>query len=217
QENAVLSQLDGLNTALNNAVEEEVKAKAYLDTLETSLKAGEQFVPDSERAEVTALATELGELRSDLGELRARYTDDYIRKDPRLREIPQRIVELEAALGMAYAEGTKAEMDNARRAWDTALQSVAELQQRLQDHKASVADFNTIYATHESLVEDLARLEELNRETLARQVQIEVRRTEKYPQMSVVEWPLSTAERIGPPYAMLLGGSFVASILLGVF
>ncbi len=217
QENAVLSQLDGLNKALNNAVEEEVKAKAYLDALSQSLASGEQVVPSTERAAVAAMAKELESLRSRLRDLRTRYTDDYIRKDPRLREIPQQIEELEADLARAYAQGTTAELDSARRAWETARSSVTELESRLRDHKASVANFNTIYAKHQALAEDLARLEELNRETQARQVQIEVRQTERYPQLAVIDWPLPQAARIGPAYGLLLGASALAAMLLGIF
>lgn len=217
QENEVLARLDGLNTALNNAVEEEVKAKAYLDTLRDTLDAGRQVVPANERSEVAAMAQELAQLRTRLAELRSRYTDDYIAKDPRLREIPQQIAELEEKLGAAYAAGSRAELDNAERAYRAARESVSDLEQRLEAHKASVASFNTIYATHEALVEDLARLEELNRETQARLVQIEVRQVEKYPQISVIDWPAPQAPRVGPPYLLLLGGTLLASLAAGIF
>ncbi|MFK8042744.1 GumC family protein [Congregibacter sp.] len=217
QENAVLAQLDGLNTALNNAVEEEVRTKSYLDTLQTSLAAGEQVVPQSDRSDVAAMAQQLAELRSRLGELRARYTDDYIRKDPRLREIPEQVEQLESELAEAYALGTKAELNNAERDYAAARESVANLKNRLQDHRQAVADFNTIYAKHQALVEDLARLEELNRETQARQVQIEVRQVDKYPQVSVIDWPSPDALRIGPPYLMLLGGTILAALGVGIF
>lgn len=217
QENAVLSQLDGLNKTLNNAVEEEFKAKAYLDTLRTSLSAGEQVVPQSERGDVTAMSNQLAELKGRLSELRARYTDDYIRKDPRLREIPEQVDALEAELREAYLEGSTAELANAERAYRTAQETVSSVKQRLQEHKASVAAFNTIYAKHEALVEDLARLEELNRETQARQVQIQVRQVEKYPQVSVIDWPAPEAVRIGPAYLLLLGFTALAALVSGVF
>lgn len=217
QENAVLAQLDGLNTSLNNAVEEEVRSKSYLGTLRASLSAGEQVVPQSERSDVAAMSQQLAELKSRLGELRARYTDDYIRKDPRLREIPEQVEKLELELGQAYARGTQAELNNAEREYAAARESVANLNRRLDEHKKAVADFNTIYATHQALAEDLARLEELNRETQARQVQIQVRQVDKYPQVSVIDWPAPEAPRIGPPYLMLLGGTLLAAIGAGIF
>ena len=217
QENAVLSQLEGLNTSLNNAVEEEVSTKAYVNTLKAAVEAGEQFVPENERAAVASLSAERNTLIARLEDLLARYTEDYINRDPELRDIPQRIRELEAALTVAYDEGTEAELENARRDWERARQAVADIERRQEEHRSAVTAFNTIYAEHEALVEDLARLEELNRETLARQVQIEVRQTDKYPQMSVIEWPLPEAERIGPAYLFLIGGSAGAAIILGIF
>ncbi|MFT4767560.1 MAG: succinoglycan biosynthesis transport protein ExoP [Glaciecola sp.] len=217
QENAVLAQLDGLNTSLNNAVEDEVRSKSYLDTLRSSLSAGEQVVPQSERRDVAAMSQQLSELKSRLGELRARYTEDYIRKDPRLREIPEQVEKLEAELGQAYARGTQAELNNSERNYAAARESVANLTNRLDEHKQAVADFNTIYATHQALAEDLARLEELNRETQARQVQIQVRQVNKYPQVSVIDWPAPEAPRIGPPYLMLLGGTLLAAMGAGIF
>jgi succinoglycan biosynthesis transport protein ExoP len=217
QENEVLARLDGLNKALNNAIEQEVNSKAYLDTLRASLKEGGQVVPDSQRSDVSAMAERLAELRAQLAELRARYTDEYITKDARLREIPEQISELESTLSLAYEDGSRTELANAERAYRAARESVADLEARLSEHKQAVADFNTIYATHEALVADLARLEELNRETQARLVQIEVRQVEKYPQVSVVEWPQATAQRIGPPYLKLLGATAVFSLLLSIF
>jgi uncharacterized protein involved in exopolysaccharide biosynthesis len=217
QENAVLAELEGLNDALNRAVEEEVRAKAYLDTLKATLAAGEQVVPEDERSDVAAMAQSLAALRVQLQELRARYTEDYIRKAPQLREIPEQIAQLEADLGEAYSEGSQAELANAERALRAARQSVAELRTRLQQQKSAVAEFNTLYARHEALVQDLERLEELNREAQARQVQISVSQVESFPQISVVDWPAGEAERIGPPYALLLGGSALAALVAGIF
>ena len=217
QQNEVMARLDGLNESLNNAIEEEVRTRSYLNSLRSSLESGGRLVPDAERGEVTAMAQELATLRTRLAELRARYTDDYIEKDPRLRQIPEQVAELEAALAEAYDEGTQAELRNAERAYASARSAVADLRQRLADHKAAVATFNTVYARHQALEEDLARLEELNREAQARLVQIEVRDVERYPQLSVIDWPAPEAERIGPPYLLLLGGTLGVSLAVGIF
>jgi succinoglycan biosynthesis transport protein ExoP len=217
QQNEVMARLDGLNESLNTAIEEEVRARSNLSSLRSSLESGGRLVPDAERGEVTAMAQELATLRTRLAELRARYTDDYIAKDPRLRQIPEQVAELEAELAEAYDEGAQAELRNAERAYASARSSVADLRQRLADHKAAVATFNTVYARHEALEEDLARLEELNREAQARLVQIEVRDVERYPQLSVIDWPAPQAARIGPPYLLLLGGTLGASLLVGIF
>jgi len=217
EQNEAMARLDGLNASLNQAIDEEVRAQSYLDTLRNSLAAGSRPVPEKERGEVTALSQELARLRTRLAELRARYTDDYIRKDPRLRQIPEQVAELEAELAEAYAAGAQEELRNAERAYDSARSAVADLRQRLADHKAAVASFNTVYARHEALAADLARLEELNREAQARLVQIEVREVDRYPQLSVIDWPAPEAARIGPPYLLLLGGTLGTSLLVGIF
>lgn len=217
QENAVLAQLEGLNTALNTAVEEEVKAQAYLSTLRESLARGEQVVPEGERSTVAEMSRELNEVQARLKELRLQYTDDYIRKDPRLRELPGRERELTEALDAAYKTGGSAELARAEREFAAARSTVTDLEQRLENHKAKVTNFSTVYATHEALKQDLERLEELKRETEARLVQIEVKQVEKYPQVAVIDPPAPAALRIGPPYGLLFGVTAGSALFAGIF
>jgi len=216
QENEVLARLDGLNSALNTAIEEEVKTRAYLDTLREILRRGQSVVPQSERRDLETLETELRELQVQMLEMTKRYTMEYINKQPNLRDIPARIEELEGQLAMALAQGRDTELAAAQQAHAAALQTVGDLQQKLDDQKQQVAQFNTIYATHQALVEDLARLEEVNREAQARLVQVEVRQVDKYPQVSVIDRSGEESERIGPDYLVLLGGTLAAALGLGV-
>jgi succinoglycan biosynthesis transport protein ExoP len=120
-------------------------------------------------------------------------------------------------LAGAYSQGRVVELAAAEQAHAAARQTVLDLQQKLDDHKAGVVKFNRIYATHQALADDLAGLEELNREAQARQVQVEVRQVEKYPQVSVIERPGPKAERIGPDYLVLIGGTVAVALGLGVF
>ena len=217
QENEVLARLDGLNKALNNAIEAEAKTGAYLGTLREATTRGAPLVPQGDRQGVEAMARELDELQAEMVELTKRYTPDYIEKQPRLRAVPERIEELKSQLAQALSQGREAELANATQAHRAAEQTVADLQRQLDEHKLRVAQFNSIYATHQALVEDLAGLEQLNRDTQARQVQVEVRQVEKYPQVSVIDRPAPDSERIGPNYLLLLGGTLGAALGLGVF
>ena len=58
---------------------------------------------------------------------------------------------------------------------------MADLQSQPDHTNAGVARFNSIYATHQALVEDLAELEQLNRDTQARLVKVDVRRSRNIP------------------------------------
>jgi polysaccharide biosynthesis transport protein len=216
QENEVLARLDGLNKALNVAIAEEVKAKAYLDALGEALAKGGPVVPQSERGRVQAMQAELRRLRGQLSELTQRYTMDYINKEPRYRDIPKRIEELETQLAQVLSKGRKVEVANAVQAHAATEKAVQDLQQKLDQHKQSVSQFNTMYQTHQALANDLARLEQLNRETQARLVQVEVRRVEKYPQVSVIDRPAVASVRVGPNYLMLLGAGLAVSLGLGI-
>mgnify|MGYP006273194629 CR=1 FL=1 len=216
-ENAVLARLQGLNESLNAALDEQVRAQAALDTLRASLAAGEQVVPEGERGEVAAMAEELGRLRARLAELQARYTREYIRKDPRLRDIPEQIESLQSAIGRAYSEGSSVALEQAQRARDAADATVNELRRRLAEHREEVAAFNSTYATHAAMVEDLARLEELHREALGRLAQVEARRVDRFPQMSVIDPPPPVALRTGPDYLLFLGGTCLAALFAGIF
>lgn len=216
QENEVMNRLKGLNQALNTAVEEEVKARANLETLRQALRRGEKVVPKNDSRSVAALEAELQALRARMLELTRRYTMDYINKQAQYRAIPERIRELERELNTAYSQGGQVELSAAEQSWAAARQTVRDLQQKLDDHKAGVVRFNRIYATHQALSDDLARLEELYREAQARLVQVEVRQVEKYPQVSIIEPPGPQAMRIGPNYLLLIGGTLLAALALGV-
>lgn len=216
QENEVLARLDGLNKALNNAIEEEAKTRAYLDTLRLAIARGAQVVPKGDRRVVEELDKELRELQGQMLELSKRYTPEYIEKQPRWRAIPVRIEELQAELARVVGQGRDAELASAIHAHEAASQTVSDLQRKLDQHKQDVARFSSIYSTHQALVEDLARLEEVNRETQTRLVRVEVRQVEKYPQVSVIDRPQSESERIGPDYLLWLGGTLSAALGLGI-
>ena len=215
EENEVLARLDGLNKALNTAIEEEVKAKVYLETLRESMKNGQMIIPQSDVRNVQSLQTELEQLRAEMLEMTKRYTMEYIQKQPAMRAIPERIAELEKELASRLSEGQAVELATAEQAYAVATRGLQELQQKLDEHKQKVSEFNRIYATHEALVEDLAGLEELNREGQARLVQVQVRQVDKYPQVSVIERP-GRAVRIGPDYLLLLGGTLLAALGCGI-
>lgn len=217
QENDVLARLDGLNKALNNAIEEEAKTRANLDTLRQAIARGELVVPSDQQRDVSLLEKELRDLEGQMAELSKRYTPGYIAKQPQLRGIPDRIMELQAELGQIASEGRETELATATQAHAAARQTVTDLQLQLDEHKQEVARFSSIYATHQALAEDLSGLEQLNRDTQARLVKVEVHQVEKYPQVSVVDRPGPDSERIGPDYLLLVGASFGVALALGVF
>jgi succinoglycan biosynthesis transport protein ExoP len=214
-QNAVFSRLDGLNASLNNAVEKEVAAQARLEALKNSLGAGGQVVPQSEQREVAAMANRLAELRARLAELQARYTQAYIDKDPKLREIPEQVAELESELESAYRSGAMVALSEAERDYAAAQAAVEDLKQRLADQQAEVASFNAIYSEHEALQDDLKSLEALSREAQTRLARINARSIERYPQVTVIDMP-GLATRVSPDYGLIAGATAIAALLVSI-
>ncbi|NND68005.1 MAG: hypothetical protein HKN19_10490 [Halioglobus sp.] len=216
QENEELSRLDGLNKALNKAVDNEIQTQAFLETLRKAIEDGKDVIPTSERAEIAAMKRELASLESRIKNLQKTYTLDFIARNPKWRDIPIRKAELERELGAALADGRREALAQSEQAMEAAKQAVIDLQERLAAQQEKAAHFTTVYATHEALVEDLAELEALNRETQSRLVQVQVNQVEKYPQVQVIDRPGAEAERVGPDYRLWLGGTLGAALGLGV-
>tara|TARA_R110002072_G_scaffold19095_7_gene70987 strand:- start:1698 stop:3152 length:1455 start_codon:yes stop_codon:yes gene_type:complete len=215
-DNAVMARLQGLNEALNTATENAVKAGAQLHSLENAIAKGRKVVPVSERDSVADMETELRQLKSQLKNLTKNYTMEYVRKQPRFRDIPTRIEELEAELASVYQEGQALQLAMARRDYEAAQQTVEELQAQLDAQSREAAEFTTIYATHDALEEDLARLEELNRSAQSRLVEVQVNPLDRYPQVAVIDRPAAEAIRIGPDYRLWLGGTALGALLLAI-
>ncbi len=180
-------------------------------TFSTIFATYEALVTDLERLE-----TELQTLQAQMLELQNRYTDQYINKQPAMRSTLERIEVLKQEISSRLNEGQQVELAAAQQAYTAASRTVTELERQLEEHKQEVAAFSTIFSTHEALVTDLEGLEELNRETQARLVQIEISRVEKYPQVAVISRPESTAERIGPDYLLILGVVLGGALGMGV-
>ncbi|MAT91909.1 MAG: hypothetical protein CME59_04860 [Halioglobus sp.] len=216
QENEVVARLEGLNTARNKALENEVTARAYLQTLERAIAGGKKVVPVSERDGVAAMERELSQLKQTLANLSKNYTMEYIRRQPRFRDIPDRIAQLEGDLAEVYDQGQAIELAAAQQRYAAARQAAQELQAQLDAHEQEAARFTSIYARHQALVEDLARLEELNRQTQSRLVEVQVNAADRYPQVSVIDRPGAHSTRLGPDYRLWLGGTLAAALLLAV-
>ncbi len=216
QQNEELAKLNGLNAAVNIAVRTEVKAKAELESLREAIAEGDTVVAPSSRKSVEAMEIELRTLKTQLVKLNKTYTSNYVRNQPRTREIPERIAELESMLAAERSQGQDRMVAKAEKAHAAALRAVEEFQQKLAEQEQEATRFTTIYNKHQALAKDLTELEELHRETQSRLVQVQVNQVEKYPQVSVIDRPGLVSERIGPDYPLWLGGSLAAALGTGV-
>jgi hypothetical protein len=158
------------------------------------------------------------QLREQLAELDRRYTREFLSLSPELKVIPEQLAELENKISRQHSLGRNIVVTMAEQEYAAAQQTTAVLRQELEGHKQKATEFTAKFAEHEALVEDLARLEELYRLAEERQVQIEVKNREKYPQVMVVDWAFMPTKPIWPHYmrdaGFVLAGSLLIALLM---
>ncbi len=208
EENEVLARLQGLNQSLNNANEEVVKAKAKLDAVNTAIAAGQAVVPEQEQRSLSSLERRYQELKEKLAEFDKRYTRQYLALQPALKSLPDQIAQLEAEINKKKREGKQIVWTQANQDYYAAKQVVEDLKRQLDEHKRQAANFTTVFAKHQKLIDDLTALEEIQRETRDRLVKIESRQYEKYPQVDVVERASVNRVAVSPDYDL---GAMIAS------
>lgn len=217
EENRKISALKGINKSLNRAREQLVKARASQAAIENAIARGETVAPREQKAEISKLRVTIGRETAKLANLRARFTDLYISKDPKFRDLPATLElhqqELEAALEI----GRTSVREEARQAVEAARVSVTALEQQQADDQQRVQLFTERFNEFKVLEERLATLEQLHAERERRLAQIDVKNEQKYPPMQVVEWARVPNEPISPDYERDLAIALAAALGIALF
>ncbi|MDO8937779.1 MAG: integrase [Methylicorpusculum sp.] len=215
-ENDVLARLKGLTTSLNNASEDEVKAKAKLEAINKAIDEGKVVVPKQDQANLAALELRLQQLKEKLAEFQKRYTPGFMALQPAIKLIPEEIKKLENEIESKSHFGKQIVHSDAEQEYAAARQTVNVIKEQLNTHKKLAADFSARFTEHERLKTDLEGLEKIYRETQERYVQIETRQYEKYPQVEIVERARLPLQPIKPDYdrdaLIAVSGSLLLSL-----
>ncbi|MCD2449421.1 integrase [Methylicorpusculum oleiharenae] len=215
-ENDVLARLKGLTTSLNNASEEEVKAKAKLEAINKAIAEGKVVVPKQDQANLAALELRLQQLKEKLAEFQQRYTPGFMALQPAIKQLPQEIKKLENEIESKSHFGKQIVHSDAEQEYAAARQTVNVIKEQLHTHKKLAADFSNRFTEHERLKTDLEGLEKIYRETQERYVQIETQQYEKYPQVEIVERARLPLQPISPDYHRDALIAVSGSLLLGL-
>ncbi len=216
-ENEALARLKGLSNSLNQASEDEVRAKANLDAIKAAIGNNQTVVPSQDQGSLQDLEKRLQELREKLTELDKRFTRDYLNLQPELKVIPEQINKLKAEIKDKHQYGKNIVLTEAEQDYVAAQQTVKDIRAQLNEHKQQVAKFTSKFAEHETLKTDLEGLEKLYRETKERLVQIETSHKEKYPQVTVISQAYLPHDPVRPNYSRDAMISLVSALLFGLF
>ena len=164
EENEALARLKGLTDSLNKANEDEIKARAHLNAVKTSISRGKAIVPEDEKASLTDLEKRLQDMRDKLAELDKKFTRDYLDLQPDLKSIPEQIKTLETEVQYRRQHGQSLVLNDAEMAYAAAQQTTRELRAQLDEHKQHASAFTSKFTQHEALKTDLEGLEKLYRD-----------------------------------------------------
>ncbi|QSA98602.1 hypothetical protein [Methylococcus sp. EFPC2] len=215
--NQAVSELRGLNDALNKANDEETKAKARIDAARAAIARGESVAPPEERASLSYLEKRAQDLREKLAELKRRYTNSYIELQPQLKIIPEQLRETEKEIAQKAAQGQQDEIALAERAHQAARQTSLSIRAQIEAHKAKVAEFTTRFSQHEALQKELTDMEELYRKTQEQLLNFEVAPRDALPLLSVVDRASLPDAPVWPDYRRDSGIVVGISLALALF
>ncbi|MCK9607197.1 MAG: hypothetical protein M0R33_12210 [Methylomonas sp.] len=216
-DNQAHARLQGLNKSLNSALEEEVKAKAKLDTILAAISRNEVVVPEEDTRAMAVLLQQAEKLRAELAAIEAHYTKDYIDLNPNLGKVREQLIEIEAKIAEKASVGKDFARQEAEHNYAAAGQAVTAIRQQMQAHKQLAAEYTSQFTEHQALQQELLKLETLQQDTKQRLVDIDVKQREKYPQVDVVDWASLPDTPIRPNYLqeslLAFAGSLVLSLL----
>ncbi|MDH3980377.1 MAG: hypothetical protein OEU91_07705, partial [Gammaproteobacteria bacterium] len=215
-ENRTLRKLSGLSDSLNKANEEKVAAQSHLGAIRAAIAQGRPVVDSNGQDGLANLEQRLVEIQEQLKELESEFTPRYMSVDPKIKGLQRKRELLEQEIRNKRDEGQQKALAVAEQDYASARQAVLSLRRQLDDHKQQTMDFNTRFAEHEAMQEELLQLETTYREVQDHQLQMQVNTRSQYLQVRIKE-PAFLPERPGyPDYARDAGISVAASLMAGL-
>ncbi|MGZ8191587.1 MAG: hypothetical protein ACXWTS_10225 [Methylococcaceae bacterium] len=215
-DNQAHARLQGLNQALNTALEEEVKTKAKLEIVRTAIAQRKAVVPDNDSQALADMMQRAQELREKVAGLQSQYTPEYIQLNPNLHIFTEQLAELEKKIGTKIKYGSSYATQEAENNFAAAHETVKKIKLQMDEHKQKVAEYTNQFAKYQAMQEELVKLEELQQKTKQRLIEIEVKQREQYPQVDVVEWASLPDKPIRPNYPLESSLAFAACLGMGL-
>ena len=219
-DNQAHARLQGLNTSLNKALEEEVTAKAKFDAILDAISRNETVVREEDSRSMAVLIQQAEKLRDQLAAIEAQYTKEYIDLNPNLGRVREQLADIEAKIAEKASVGKTYARQEAENNYAAAHQAVIAIKRQMEAHKQQAAEYTSQFTEHQALQQELLNLETLQQETKQRLIDIEVKQREKYPQVDVVDWASLPDKPISPNYLQQSLLAFTISLglaLLAVF
>jgi len=214
--NQAVKRLDNLQQSLGKAEDESIAARAKLEALKAAIANGQVVVADRHAGTLSDLRQKAAEARVRVQDLRERYTEMFIQNDPNKRALVDQLKTLEARIAEVQAQSQQEALITARDEVNTTTGRMLKLRRELAAQKITASRFSSGFAEYEDLQKDLAELEEMQRSTQSKRVELGTTALVGYPQVEVIEPAYPPRDPIGPPYWRDLGYTLAAAVAAGL-
>jgi uncharacterized protein involved in exopolysaccharide biosynthesis len=216
-ENQAMAQLSGLNAALNEARNREVKAASRFNAMRENLAAGKSVVPPEDRAIISGLEKRAIELREKMKDLEQEFTATYLAFEPRYKALRTNLARIEQDIQRERQTSAQQAVQNAEEELASARQTVLRLQHDLTARKREVQEFTSRFAEHTAFAGELKRLEESYDAGKQRLSQLEAERRGAGPTVTVLSQPSVPDRPVRPDYWRDALIAVAGAGLLGLF
>lgn len=215
-ENQISARLNGLNTSLNRAKDQQATAEAELAAMKQMLEAGELVGRPQDNALLDNLEARAQELHENLANLGDQFTEEYLAIDPDAIALRKRLSVLEEKIRAKRRESARSALSQAQQAVISSRMEVEALERQLNDYKNTATAFTATFSKHEALQKDVEQLEELHRASLEKLMKIEAPGPGELPRAQVLQRAVVPGHAIRPDYYRDAGIGFGVSLLLGL-
>ena len=197
-ENKTLSILKGLNRSLNKGTETGIIAQANLIAVKDAIEQRKWAGNYKKTTELVKLENEAELLRELVSDYKERYKPQFIQMDKDTRATINKLGRLEEKIELKYQELRTAAIEEAEQEIKSSREAEKDLKKRIVDYEKKASTFSARFSEHESLKEDLLRLENLNRDYQEKLVAMEIKSDGDMLQVKVLGKPFLPKTPLDP-------------------
>jgi succinoglycan biosynthesis transport protein ExoP len=215
-ENRILNKVKSLGLSLDEALSEEVQAKALLISLTASIENGESVIRPIDKTQIDAIEFNLNTISASLAALSKQYTQTYLSRDPTIVASQQEAKQLEILLAEQIQQSQDNYLQDVQRDLNTAQVKSKQLTEQLLEQDKLAQSFSQNLESFKRLDEELTALELQAQTRKSQQVAQEVSQPFD-AKISLLEAPFIPDFAIGPNYQFNSIVSLLVASIVAVF
>ena len=186
-DNDAVARNQGLNRALDVAVEKEAATAARLAAVAQAVEQGKSSTQARADPALSGLETKAHQIRQDLRELERSYTPEFLAMDPQAKAMRARLSELEQQIVQQRGISLQAALQAAQEEHAGAQSQVARLRAQVAAARPALLQSSVRMAQAKTLEDDLAQLDKARRDLLERVSRLDADEQRRVAAVTVVE------------------------------